>query len=43
LDSKFRQAVTEIDVLSKDKEALKEDLFQAKEKERKLISLWEGK
>ena len=43
MDANLRNAVLDVNVLAKDKSSLQEDLNQAKEKERKLIQLWEGK
>jgi DNA repair exonuclease SbcCD ATPase subunit len=41
-DAKLRNALLDLNVIAKDKSSLQEDLDQAKEKERKLIQLWEG-
>lgn len=43
MDANLRNAILDVNVMAKDKSSLQEDLNQAKEKERKLIQLWEGK
>lgn len=43
LDSKLKNALLEIQVLSRDKSSLLEELDLVKEKEKKVNQLWEGK
>lgn len=43
MDSKIRKTAMDLEVLTKDKNLLQEDLNLAKEKERKLIQFWEEK